>query len=132
MILNALTRRPRTLALAIASLALAASAGSAFAQAAAPSGETLFRQRCGSCHTVQPGVNRMGPSLHGVMGRRAGAVSGYNYSPALRDWGQSWTPANMDRYLAGTRATVPGTKMTIVAPAPAQRQAIISYLQTQR
>lgn len=115
----------------VAALALAASTGSAQAQAA-PSGETLFRQRCGSCHTLQPGVNRMGPSLHGVMGRTAGAAPGYNYSPALRAWGQSWTAANMERYLAGPREAVPGTKMTIAPPSPAQRQAIIAYLQTQR
>lgn len=131
MIVNILTRRPRGVALLCASIALAGSAGAAMAQAA-PSGEALFRQRCASCHTVQPGVNRLGPSLHGVMGRRAGAVQGYNYSPALREWGQSWTAENMDRYLTNTRQAVPGTKMTIAAPAPAQRQAIIAYLQTQR
>jgi len=74
----------------------------------------------------------MGPALQGVVGRRAGTVQGYNYSPALRAWGQNWTAANLERYLAGTRDTVPGTKMSIVAPSPAQRAEIIRYLQTQR
>lgn len=112
-------------------LAISASGGVAFAQTP-PNGETLFRQRCGSCHTVQAGQNRMGPSLRGVVGRRAGAVEGYAYSPALRAWGQDWTAANLERYLAGTRATVPGTKMNIAAPPAAQRAAIIRYLQSQR
>lgn len=116
---------------AIIGLVLSSGTGIAAAQTPA-SGETLFRQRCGSCHTVQAGQNRVGPSLHGVFGRRAGAVSGYSYSPALAAWGQSWTAANLERYLAGTRATVPGTKMSIAAPPPAQRAAIIRYLQSRR
>jgi len=112
-------------------LVISACGGPALAQTA-PNGETLFRQRCGSCHTVQAGQNRMGPSLRGVVGRRAGSVSGYAYSPALRAWGQDWTTANLERYLAGSRATVPGTRMNIAAPPPAQRAEIIRYLQTQR
>lgn len=122
--------RHRFLVLAVASVALFAAAGEAVAQAA-PSGESLYRQRCGSCHAMQPGVNRVGPSLQGVVGRRAAAVAGFNYSPALRDWGQSWTPENLERYLAGTREAVPGTRMVIPPPAPAQRRAIIQYLQSQ-
>lgn len=117
---------------ALVALAASACASGAVAQAA-PNGETLFRQRCGVCHTVQPGVNRNGPSLHGIVGQRAGTVEGYrNYSPALIAWGQNWTPENLERYLAGTRATVPGTRMSIVPPAPAERAAIIRYLEGQR
>lgn len=122
---------PSFLKSAIIAFALSSGAGMSAAQTP-PNGETLFRQRCGSCHSVQAGQNRVGPSLHGVFGRRAGAVAGYNYSPALTAWGQSWTAANLERYLAGTRATVPGTKMSIVAPPPAQRAAITRYLQTLR
>lgn len=110
---------------------LAASATGASAQTT-PTGETLFRQRCGSCHTVQGTQNRMGPALQGVVGRKAGAAPGYNYSPALRAWGQTWTAANLESYLAAPREAVPGTKMSIVAPSPAQRAEIIRYLQAQR
>lgn len=112
-------------------LILASGAGASAAQTA-PSGESLFRQRCGTCHTVQAGQNRVGPSLHAVYGRRAGAVAGYNYSPALTAWGQSWTAANLERYLAAPRTAVPGTKMVIAAPPPAQRAEIIRYLQSLR
>jgi len=115
----------------IIGLVLWSGAGSVAAQTS-PNGETLFRQRCGTCHAVQAGQNRVGPSLHGVFGRRAGAVAGYSYSPALTAWGQNWTVANLDRYLADARATVPGTKMLIVAPPDAQRAEIIRYLQSQR
>lgn len=122
---------PSPLKTVMMGLLVASGAGAAFAQTP-PTGETLFRQRCGSCHTVQPGVHRMGPSLHGVVGRRGGAAEGYGYSPGLRAWGQSWTAANLERYLADPRETVPGTRMSIVAPPAAQRAAIIRYLQTQR
>lgn len=132
MIHNANRGRAPARALILSFAALVGSASAVLAQATPPSDETLFRQRCGSCHTVQAGVNRVGPSLHGVMGRQAGVVAGYNYSPALVDWGQSWSAANLERYLAGSRAAVPGTKMNIAPPPPAQRQAIIRYLQSQR
>ena len=120
--------RPRSMIIA---LMLASSAGVSAAQTP-PTGESLFRQRCGTCHTVQAGQNRVGPSLHGVYGRRAGAVAGYSYSPALTAWGQNWTGANLERYLAAPRTAVPGTKMIIAAPPPAQRAEIIRYLQSLR
>jgi cytochrome c len=114
-------------------IAVFAASGAGVAAAQTPaSGETLFRQRCGSCHTVQPNVHRMGPSLHGVVGRRAAAAQGYRYSAGLSGWGQSWTAANLERYLADPRETVPGTRMSIAPPPAAQRAAIIRYLQTQR
>ncbi|MEN5115383.1 c-type cytochrome [Brevundimonas diminuta] len=113
----------------VATLTVSANAASA---QTSPSGETLFRQRCGSCHTVQGTQNRMGPALQGVVGRKAGTAPGYNYSPALREWGRTWTVANLELYLAAPRTAVPGTKMSIVAPSPAQRAEIIRYLQTQR
>ena len=52
--------------------------------AAAPSGEALF-QRCYACHSVDPAEQGLpGPNLAGVVGRRAGAQAGFDYSPAMR------------------------------------------------
>ena len=68
------------------------------AQDLAAQGEQLFRSRCGSCHTVQPGVNRVGPSLAGVIGRRAGSVEGARYSRALQSSNITWDEHALDAF----------------------------------
>jgi cytochrome c len=97
----------------------------------AAEGERLFRSRCGSCHTVTAGQNRIGPSLAGVVGRAAGSVDGARYSPAMQSSGITWDEQTLDRYLANPRATVVGTTMMIAVPNADQRGAIIAYLKTQ-
>lgn len=91
-------------------------------------GERLFRQRCAACHTVEAGQNRIGPSLAGVGGRKAGGVEGARYSQGMRDLGVAWDAARLDTYLANPRAMVPGTTMTIAVPNAADRASIIAYL----
>jgi cytochrome c len=102
--------------------------GLASAQDAA-AGERLFRTRCGSCHTVQPGQNRVGPHLDGVIGRKAGSVEGARYSQGMRDLGVTWDAAQLNAYIANPRAVVPGTSMTVSVPGEADRTNIIAYLQ---
>ena len=99
----------------------------AHAQGADP-GERLFRTRCGACHTVQPGQNRVGPHLNGVIGRKAGTVEGARYSQALRDSGLTWDTQNLASYLANPRGLVPGTTMTVAVPSEADRASILAYL----
>lgn len=85
--------------------------------------------RCAICHAVQPGVNKLGPSLAGVMGRKAAAVPGFAYSPAMKASGIVWTPDQLDAYLAKPAAKVPGTKMIFAGLAnPADRANVIAYL----
>lgn len=99
------------------------------AAAAGPDGAALFRQRCASCHSVAPGkASPLGPNLSGVVGRKA-AVAQFNYSPALKNANVTWTRANLDRYLSGPARMVPGTRMVITVSDPAQRAAILDYLQ---
>jgi cytochrome c len=95
----------------------------------AAAGERLFRQRCGSCHTVQPGQNRVGPTLAGIVGQRAGSVQGARYSPGLRDLGVTWDAGRLNSFLANPRAMVPGTTMTVSVPNDADRASIVAYLQ---
>jgi cytochrome c len=133
----AMSRRPALSALAPAVLAAAALAHAVPARAqmvapkpAPPSGERLFGQRCGACHATAPGETRVGPSLAGVVGRKAGSVPGYAYSAALKASGLVWTKANLDRWLTGSNALVPGTKMAYAQADAAGRAAIIDYLAT--
>ncbi|RWM21449.1 MAG: c-type cytochrome [Mesorhizobium sp.] len=92
-------------------------------------GERLFRQRCGACHSLEPGQNRAGPHLSGVIGRKAGSVEGARYSAALRESDIVWDGGTLDTFLAAPRQRVPGTSMTVGVPNAAQRAAIIGYLE---
>lgn len=105
----------------------AGTAEQALAQDAAQ-GEDLFRTRCGSCHSLEAGQNRLGPSLAGVVGRTAGSVEGARYSPALKASGIVWDEQSLDSYLASPRQMVAGTTMTVGVPNATQRGAIIAYL----
>lgn len=96
----------------------------------AATGERLFRQRCAACHTVQPGQNRVGPTLAGVVGRKPGSVEGARYSQGLSALDAHWDAARLDTFLANPRATVPGTTMTVSVPNAADRGNIVAYLQS--
>jgi cytochrome c oxidase assembly protein Cox11 len=89
-------------------------------------GQDLFKQQCTACHTLQ--TNKYGPALGGVFGRRAGTVAGYNYSPALRSAGLTWSADSLDRWLAGPTKFISGVKMPVSVPEPIARRDIIAYL----
>ena len=98
----------------------------------AVAGQRVFLQ-CQSCHAIQPGANRLGPTLHGVVGRPAGSVSGFNYSQANRSAGITWTPEKLFQYLENPRRVVPGTTMAFAGIGDGQRRAdVIAYLATLR
>jgi cytochrome c len=123
----------RTASRLAAGLTLVAGLAAASAAFAAPvQGETVFKQQCGTCHTIAPGAAKLGPPLKGMIGRKAGTVPGYAYSNALKAWGQTWTTANLDQYLAKPTATVPGTKMLVGVSNAEQRTAVVAYLAAQK
>ena len=101
----------------IASALAAASFISSGARAAAPAesviaGRVVFQEQCQSCHSAGPGaVNRLGPHLNGLIGRRAGSVEGYGYSSASRRSGITWDAVSIASYLGNLRLVMPGTKM---------------------
>lgn len=89
-------------------------------------GEKLYEQRCGACHGLD--FDRVGPRHRGIIGRQAGSVDGYDYSPALRRAGIVWTSATLDTWLANPEALVPGQRMGYSVPDAADRADIIAYL----
>jgi len=113
-------------------LALAAllAAGGLEAAAAQDSGELVFNNPCRTCHTVKEGDNRLGPSLAGLIGRKAGSLSGYPYSDAMKKSGVVWDAATLDRFIEHPDAVVPGNNMKPFPglPSPDDRAAIIAYL----
>jgi cytochrome c oxidase assembly protein subunit 11 len=92
-------------------------------------GKLLFTERCGACHALDH--NKVGPMLGGVFGRKVGAVSGYNYSPALREAAVSWSAAGLDQWLADPRKFIPGARMPVRVLDPTTRRDIIAYLKSE-
>ena len=76
----------------------------------AAAGRLVFR-KCQACHSIEPGKNMLGPSLAGVIGRKAGTEAGYNYSPAMKSADIVWNPQTLDQYLTDPAKVVPGNKM---------------------
>lgn len=97
----------------------------------AANGENVFLQ-CKACHVVDEGVNRVGPSLAGIIGRTAGTVDGFSYTEANANSGIVWTPEKMFQYLENPRRVIPGTRMAYAGLKDGQKRAdLIAYLQAQ-
>ena len=79
---------------------------------------------------MQRGQDGIGPSLAGVVGRRAGTLPGHSFSPAMQGAGLTWTEANLRRYLADPNAVVPGTLMPPPGLSAAQVNEVVNYLKT--
>jgi cytochrome c len=96
----------------------------------AAKGKIIFMQ-CQACHSNEPGVNKIGPSLAGVVGRKAGQIPGFQYSDANKSSGITWTPEKLFQYLENPQRVVPGTKMTFAGLPKAQDRAdVIAYLKS--
>jgi cytochrome c len=92
-------------------------------------GRRVFAQ-CRSCHTIEAGgPNRVGPNLHGIVGRQAGSKEGFSYSPALQTAGFAWDAARLDAYITNPREFLPGNRMAFVGVRnETQRRDLIAYL----
>lgn len=109
----------------------AATAGAALAQGAAgdpAAGQKVF-VRCQACHVANAPTNRVGPSLQGLFGRKAGSVEGFKYSDANKNSGVVWDEATLDQYLVDPKAYMPGNKMAFPGlKKPEERANVIAYL----
>jgi cytochrome c len=113
---------------AIVFVAMFLSASTAKADGDAARGQTVFG-KCAACHAPSM-QNKVGPGLADVVGRKAGTVAGFNYSPALMAFGKSWDEQTLDTFLAGPMKLVPGTRMPIALPGAQDRADVIAYLKT--
>jgi len=112
----------------VAALVLAVAAGAARADGDAARGEKRFEE-CATCHTLDRGVNNVGPSLFGVFERKAGEVADFRYSPAMKRSGISWTPQTLATFIADPQKEVPGNRMPYAGlPDAGDRADLIAYL----
>ena len=97
----------------------------------AKAGEAVFKRACAICHFTAEGKNMVGPSLFGVVDRKAGSVPNFRYSAANRSSDMVWSTEKLDPYLTAPREVVPGTTMTYAGlKDKAQRADLIAYLAT--
>ncbi len=115
------------------SLALALTPKSTHAQPALTAGDVergkaLFDRKCTGCHSLDS--NREGPRLRDVYGRKAGTVSGFSYSDALRNSGVVWDAINLERWIRDSDAMLPQSAMGFAVPKTQDRADIVAYLRT--
>lgn len=90
-------------------------------------GQALFAQRCAACHPTGTESARA-PGLGGVVGRKAGTLRGFTFTPALKASNLTWDKTTLDSFLTMPTTKVPGTTMPLAVPDPSDRAALISYL----
>jgi cytochrome c len=128
------------LAVGLSALVLSFWSNGAMAAGDPVKGLAIFAQ-CQACHSADKGVNKIGPSLYGIVGRPAGSIAGYDYSPAMQaaaKKGLIWTPKNMGAYLQNPHKYLddfdkdPGlvNKMPFFLTDEQQREDVVAYLKS--
>lgn len=114
--------------LALAAVAAVMLTGGPALAGDAAKGKKVYN-KCKACHSLDAGKNKIGPSLHGVIGRKAGAVDGFKYSSALMDSGIVWTEDQLSAYLEKPKEFIPGNKMAFAGlKKEDQRADVIAYI----
>ena len=114
----------------IAAAALASYGNLGHAAGDATRGQKYFQTQCTACHSVNTGQSGVGPSLRGVVGRKAGSLADFAYTQALKAAGATWDEKSLDEFLANPTQKVAGTSMVIAIPAAGDRADVIAYLST--
>jgi len=115
---------------AAALVALALVPGPSAARAAdIEAGKAIFNRICNNCHSMEIGVNKIGPSLSHIVDRPSAAIQDFRYSSAMKELHRTWTPAALDAYLADPRSEIHGVAMYFKGlPDPKDRADVIAYL----
>jgi len=91
-------------------------------------GKAVFEQ-CAACHSIDGSGDYDGPSLKGVIGRKAGSLEDYRYSAAMTRSGVTWDAASLDKYITDPQAFIPGNRMAFAGIADqVERDDLIAYL----
>jgi cytochrome c len=89
-------------------------------------GRSAFEKRCTGCHALDH--EKTGPRLAGVVGRKAGTVSGFPYSDALKKSDVVWNETVLEKWLTDPETVIPDTDMAFRLDNPGERAAIIAFL----
>ena len=120
------TRLARLLAAAL--MASVLPLGLAQAEGDAAKGKKVFN-KCKTCHSLEAGKNKIGPSLQGLFGRTAGSVEGFKYSDAMVESGIVWDEETIELFVTKPKDMMPGTKMVFTGlKKEDQRKDLVAYL----
>ena len=118
-------------AMLLSGIAYVLSSPSALPQASQDAdGQQAFNNACRTCHIVRQGENRLGPNLHGIVGRKAGSLPDYAFSSAMKEAGFVWDAEKLDRFIANPDEVVPGNRMKPYGglSSSEERKKIIAFL----
>jgi cytochrome c len=129
-----------TKSLTAGSLALILSAGAANAAGDVKKGEKFFK-KCKQCHTLEEGKKKIGPSLHQIIGKKAGTTPKFKYSQSYVDAGEKgleWTPENLIAYLKNPKKWLAAflevkkvkSKMVVKYKKLTDRENVVAYLES--
>ncbi len=122
-------RKEKIVALALAA-GMALASGSAWAAGDAAKGKKVFN-KCKACHSIKAGKNKVGPSLAGVVGRKAGTAPGFKRYKGLKGSDITWDEASLDKWLANPKKFIgKRTSMGFKLKKAGQRADVIAYLKT--
>ena len=96
----------------------------------AQAGRKIFQARCVGCHGDAPGGSALGPSLVGIIGRKAGSGDSGVHSRALSETDITWTESSLRKYLLAPSAQVPGGNMPVVVLDPGELDDLLAYLKS--
>jgi cytochrome c len=109
-------------------LLLCTASAAAYSESDPARGLDLFED-CAACHSLEPGVHGIGPSLYGVFNRQAGQLADYRYSPAMKRSGIIWTADTLDAFITDSQQFVPANRMPYAGmPDANDRADLIAYL----
>lgn len=119
-------------AIAFSTLSLLAILPADAAQEESDDGQIAFNNACRTCHSFKPDDNRLGPTLHGIVGRKAGSIDGFQFTSAMKSSGITWDESNLDAFIENPDKVVHGNGMKPyggMADA-SERTKIVNYLKT--
>lgn len=113
-------------------LAILALAAPARAETETSDAQVAFNNACRTCHSMKEGDHRLGPSLYGIVGRKAGSIEGYGFSSAMQQSNVVWDEATLDAFIENPDKVVHGNAMKPYGGIddPAQRSEIVAYLKS--